>query len=82
MLEVATVSDWALIGFRVFFRSFVKYGTKPHFRAARCRSPLCGCRRTTGATLAGAMFHVGWRLGSRFTVPNRRAMKSGGRKLA
>jgi C4-dicarboxylate-specific signal transduction histidine kinase len=29
--DAATLSDLALISLRVFFRSFVKYGTRPHF---------------------------------------------------
>jgi hypothetical protein len=38
--------------------------------------------RTTGASIVGAMFHVGARFGSGFTVANSRAMNSAGRKLA
>jgi hypothetical protein len=76
--EVATVSDLALIGFRAFFRSLVKYGTKPHLRTSRWRSPFAAAR-TTGASSVGATFQVGCRFGSGFTVPNKRAMSSGGR---
>jgi hypothetical protein len=66
---------------RAFFRSFVKYGIRPHFRTFRWRSQL-GCRRTTGASVVGAMFQVGSRFGSPFTVENSWAMNSAGRKLA
>jgi hypothetical protein len=38
--------------------------------------------RTTGASMVGAMFQVGARFGSGFTVANKRAMNSAGRKLA
>ena len=75
------VSDRALIGLRAFFRSFVKYGTRPHFSTSRWRSPS-RASRTTGASMVGAMFHVGARFGSGFTVPNILAMASAGRKLA
>jgi hypothetical protein len=79
--DVATVSDRALIGLRAFFRSFVKYGTRPHLRASRWRSPS-GCNRTTGASFVDAMFQVGSTFGSGFTVLNSRARASAGRKLA
>ena len=48
---------------------------------SRWRSPL-GCRRTTGASFVGAMFQVGSRFGSAFTVENSRAMNSAGRELS
>jgi hypothetical protein len=35
-----------------------------------------------GASMVGAIFQVGFRFGSGFLVPNRRAINSGGRKLA
>jgi hypothetical protein len=76
--DVATVSDLALIGLRAFFRSFVKYGTRPHFSRSRWRSPFAASL-TTGASSVGARFQVGCRFGNGFTVPNRRAMKSAGR---
>ena len=38
--------------------------------------------RTTDVSIVGAMFQVGARLGSGFTVANSRAMNSAGRKLA
>ena len=34
--------------------------------------------RTTGASMVGAIFHVGARLGSGFTAANSRAMNSAG----
>ena len=36
----------------------------------------------TGAVIVGAIFQVGFRFGSGFFVPNSRAIRSGGRKLA
>jgi hypothetical protein len=75
------VSDLALIGLRYFFGSFLKYGSRPHFDTSRWRSPFV-CRRTTGASIVGAIFHVGARFGSEFTVPKMRARASAGRKLA
>ena len=44
--------------------------------------PSPSMSRTTGASMVGAIFHVGARLGSGFTVANSRAMNSAGRKLA
>jgi hypothetical protein len=82
MPEVAAVSARAFTGFRAVFRSLVKDGTNPHVSRSRWRSPLSGCRRTTGALMVGAMFQVGRRLGSGFVVPNKRAINSGGRKEA
>ena len=38
--DFAIVSDLALIGLRAFFRSLVKYGTRPHFNSPRWRSPF------------------------------------------
>jgi hypothetical protein len=75
------VSDLALIGLRAFFGSFVKYGSRPHFKTSRWRSPFA-CWRTTGASIVGAIFQVGARFGSGFTVPKIRARASAGRKLA
>ena len=82
MPEVATVSDRALTGRRASFSDLVKAGTKPQVSASKWRSPVSGWRRITGASIVGAMFQVGFRLGSGFVVPNRRAISSGGRKLA
>ena len=81
MPDLAIVSDLALMGLRAFLRSFVKEGTRPHFSASRCRSPVRQSR-TTGASRVGAMFQVVSRLGSGFTVPNSRARASAGKKLA
>jgi hypothetical protein len=52
--DFVMVSERALIGLRAFFSSFVKYGTKPHVKASRCRSPSMS--RRTGASIVGAMF--------------------------
>jgi hypothetical protein len=78
---LAIVLDLALIGLRALLRSFVKYGNRPHFKTSRWRSPF-EFTRTTGASIVGAIFHVGARFGSGFTVVNNRAMNSAGRKLA
>ena len=80
--DVATVSERALIGRRASLSSLVRCGTNPQFSASRWRSPVSGWQRTTGASRRGAMFQVAGRLGVAFTVPNNRAMNSGGRKLA
>jgi len=79
--DLATLSSLTLIGLRAFFKSFVKYGIKPHLSTSRWHSPS-RVTRTTGASMVGAMFHVGARFGSRFTVPKILAMASAGRKLA
>lgn len=82
MLDLATVSARALIGFQADFRSGVKYGTKPQISRSRCRCLVSGCRRTTGAGWVGARFHDGARFGSGLTVPNVQASASAGRKGA
>jgi hypothetical protein len=81
MPDFPTLSSLALIAFRAFFRSFVKYGTRPHFKASRWRTPS-RARQTTGASLVGVIFQVRSRFGKGFTVPENRAKASGGRKLA
>ncbi len=82
MPDEATVSALALIGRRASLRDLVEAGMKPQVRASRWRSPVPGWRRTTGASMVGAMFQVGFRFGSGFRVLNRRAIDPGGRKLA
>jgi hypothetical protein len=66
---------------QAFFRSLVKYGTKPHFIASRWRSPLADLR-TTGASRLGATFQVGSKFGSGFLASNSWPRNFGGRKLA
>ena len=60
---VATVSARALIGFRAVLTSFTHRGSSPQRSRSRWRSPVSGCRRTTGADCVGATFHDGARLG-------------------
>jgi len=75
---VATVSARALIGSRAPFSALAQWGRSPQRSGSRCRSPVSGCRRTTGADCVGATFHDGARLGSGPAVRNSSRIASAG----
>ncbi|CAA9282918.1 MAG: hypothetical protein AVDCRST_MAG04-3868 [uncultured Acetobacteraceae bacterium] len=74
----ATVSARALIGSRAPFSTLAQRGRSPHRSGSRCRSPVPGWRRTTGADSAGATFHDGARFGSGPAVRNSSRIASAG----
>jgi hypothetical protein len=80
--DVAAVSARALIRRRASSTDLVKAGTNTQVNTSRWRSSVSVWRRTSGASIVGAMFQVGLSFGSAFFVPNRRVIRSGGRKPA
>jgi hypothetical protein len=79
---MAAVSARALIGWRVDVMSFAQCGSRPQRSRSRCRSPVGGCTRTTGASRVGAMFHPGAKSGGGVTVPKIRRISPIDRKAA
>ena len=66
-----TVSALALIGCRVPFGSLTQPGSRPQRSRSRRRSPVSGCRRTTGAVCVGATFQDGGWFGGGPEVPKK-----------
>ena len=75
---MAAVSDRLLIG-RACLKVFVHDGINPQRSRSSRRSPVSGWRRITMASLLGATFQFGARLGTGPDVANSERIASGGR---
>ena len=74
----ATVTARALVGSRAPFSALAQRGRSPQRSGSRCRSPVSGWRRTTGAVWDGATFRDGARFGSGPAVRNSSRIASAG----
>ncbi len=63
-------------------RPFRPVGREPHCTRSKWRSPVSGCRRTTGAGCRGPKFHDALDVEHGLTVPKTRRSTSVGRRLA